>query len=306
MIENNNRDLNCSRRSVIVSNPTRGIRASARIRKQRIVETREYSEEDEDVVDPFADNSDVDSNYSERNTRNTNNKRLGNRRTNGNSTGRHSSEEKVKCEEVHSEVSSYRITRSGRIRRVVVTHFSSTLKKRRKKRLSVSRGIELSNGVVAAPVPAPTPPPTIVNIKPTSIQSLNKNGLTRGRDCTRVETASHWFSLDRQFKVGKFLMYKRDKPLLNTTNLSVWRIDSKSMLQKFEAFRDDTNDNELSKGTIKFKAVKVYGGWSPLHTEDYALVPVKVTVDNTKEDTITGEYIIQIDTSIDIDIDSDE
>lgn len=292
-------DPNCSRRSVIVSNPTKGTRSSTRIRKQRIVTRQEYSEE-EDVDDPFADNSDADSNYSENVGRNRK-KRKGNREKDrvGSEDCLHKDEE-----EKNTEV-SYRITRSGRIRRVVIAKVPVPLKTPRKKR-PASQGIQLSNGLIVS-----AQCKTVyynAKDKPSSIPNLNKNGCMRGKDLTRVETASHWFSLDRHFKVGKFLMYKRDKPLLNTTKLALWRIDSKSMLQKFQAFHDEDNSDAKAglKNNIKFKAVKVYGGWSPLHTDEFVLVPIKVDFDNTKEDTTSGKYIVQIDKDQDLNIDSDE
>ncbi|XP_066587201.1 uncharacterized protein [Prorops nasuta] len=66
------------------------------------------------------------------------------------------------------------------------------------------------------------------------------------------------------FKSGEFVVIKTD---LNQEYPALWRIDGKTLLQKYEPFK--------SNGRILYRNISTYSGWTPQNRHIYQQVPVK-------------------------------
>ncbi|XP_045115395.1 glutamine and serine-rich protein 1-like isoform X3 [Portunus trituberculatus] len=65
-------------------------------------------------------------------------------------------------------------------------------------------------------------------------------------------TAEQLEMVESQFKSGDFVMAKKDMEMME--NPPIWRIDGKSLLQKFQAFEKD--------GKILYRNISTYSGWT--------------------------------------------
>nr|CAD7392612.1 unnamed protein product [Timema cristinae] len=74
------------------------------------------------------------------------------------------------------------------------------------------------------------------------------------------------------FKSGEFVVMKSD---LNEEYPPIWRIDGKTLLQKYEPF--DQNGKTL------YRNISTYSGWTPQNRHIYQQVPVKFRVQNRLE-----------------------
>ncbi|RXG71539.1 hypothetical protein Avbf_05688 [Armadillidium vulgare] len=81
--------------------------------------------------------------------------------------------------------------------------------------------------------------------------------------------------IESQFKSGDFVMAKKDTDMME--NPPIWRIDGKSLLQKFQAFEKD--------GKKLYRNISTYSGWTAQAKALY--VPVKVKfVFQSRYDTV--------------------
>ncbi|KAK4305999.1 hypothetical protein Pmani_022145 [Petrolisthes manimaculis] len=81
--------------------------------------------------------------------------------------------------------------------------------------------------------------------------------------------------VESQFKSGEFVMAKRDMEMME--HPPIWRIDGKSLLQKFQAFEKD--------GKTLYRNISTYSGWTP--TAKALYVGVRVTfVFQSRYDTV--------------------
>ncbi|XP_069994698.1 glutamine and serine-rich protein 1-like isoform X2 [Penaeus vannamei] len=88
-------------------------------------------------------------------------------------------------------------------------------------------------------------------------------------------TAEQLEMVESQFKSGDFVMAKRDMDMME--NPPIWRIDGKSLLQKFQAFEKD--------GKTLYRNISTYSGWTSQAKALY--VGVKVTfVFQSRYDTV--------------------
>ncbi|XP_050701325.1 glutamine and serine-rich protein 1-like [Eriocheir sinensis] len=106
-----------------------------------------------------------------------------------------------------------------------------------------------------------TTSPVSVNKGPTQLSSAyNYAGGRAQRQQTQIMvpegpqlTAEQLEIVESQFKSGDFVMAKKDMELME--NPPIWRIDGKSLLQKFQAFEKD--------GKILYRNISTYSGWTP-------------------------------------------
>ncbi|XP_063225705.1 mucin-5AC [Bacillus rossius redtenbacheri] len=74
------------------------------------------------------------------------------------------------------------------------------------------------------------------------------------------------------FKAGEFVVMKSD---LGDEYPPIWRIDGKTLLQKYEPFDHD--------GETLYRNISTYSGWSPQNRTIYQQVPVKYRIQNRLE-----------------------
>ncbi|KAL3284013.1 hypothetical protein HHI36_018183 [Cryptolaemus montrouzieri] len=83
------------------------------------------------------------------------------------------------------------------------------------------------------------------------------------------------------FAVGSFVISKKDAQVGDPQKHPwIWRIDGKSLLQKYEPFEHE--------GKIRHKNTSIYTGWSPLDMDDYA----PVTIDLLEQSN--GKVVVEL------------
>ncbi|KAK9881543.1 hypothetical protein WA026_016421 [Henosepilachna vigintioctopunctata] len=88
-------------------------------------------------------------------------------------------------------------------------------------------------------------------------------------------------SYSKNYSVGSFVINKKDAKVGDPNKHPwIWKIDGKSLLQKYEAIEHE--------GKIRHKNTSIYTGWSPLDSDEYA----PVTVDSIQQSP--GEIIVEL------------
>ncbi|CAH1119572.1 unnamed protein product [Phaedon cochleariae] len=96
------------------------------------------------------------------------------------------------------------------------------------------------------------------------------------------------------YATGSFVILKKDAQAGDPAkHPSIWRIDGKALLQKYEAFDDDSK--------VRHKNTSIYTGWSPMDKDLYAPVTVDVIHHNNQNLTVELHW----DKLKEINIDSD-
>lgn len=116
----------------------------------------------------------------------------------------------------------------------------------------------------------------------------SKNGAIRKKKSpskvspgTGSKKGGHKIVYSNNYAVGSFVISKQDAQVGDPNKHPwIWRIDGKSLLQKYEPFEHE--------GKIRHKNTSIYTGWSPMDIDDYA----PLTIDLIEQSE--GQVVVEI------------
>ncbi|XP_044765832.1 uncharacterized protein LOC123321828 [Coccinella septempunctata] len=105
-----------------------------------------------------------------------------------------------------------------------------------------------------------------------NLPNKSKNGAVRKKKSpsskvspsgASTKKSGHKVVYSNNYAVGSFVISKKDAQVGDPNKHPwIWRIDGKSLLQKYEPFEHE--------GKIRHKNTSIYTGWSPMDMDDYA------------------------------------